>query len=198
MEVDAVSGALSPEDQIRCAVVEAMENIFRAILGENWEPKITYTIFPVTLEGHSNARTEASVGLKTSSRTAIRADIPIRYPDAECLSYRVDSRVFPVELGAVLARSSIFEAWCGHNMYEGAKVIVREVYSDGRERWRIADSLEQEVLYRGPYADMPWWAKQIVAQKWSHLPHVRIDTETSAMILFVSHKVPDGMTSMDD
>lgn len=177
---DQTNGAMPPETQITCAVEEVMGNIFTAIFGENRDPNITYNLSGITISGLGEAHAVASAMTQSGRKLLIKADVPIRYPDAECRSFRVDDSVFAVELNSATALGSKFQAWHGHNLYEGAKVIVRQVYRNGRERWRIADSLEREVLFRGPYDDLPWWAKKIVAKKWSHLPHVCLDTEARA------------------
>lgn len=191
------SGAMTPDVQIKCSVEEAMENAFRAIFGENRHPTITYTMSKVVESGLGTAYAMASALIETDRKLQLKADVPIRHPDAENGGYRVDDNLFVVEAND-WGEGSRYEVWCEHNPYNGAKVIVRQVYPDGRERWMVADSMEGEVLYRGSHASLFPWAKQVVAEKWPDLLHVQIDTETAAMKQFVSHKAPSNMSSYDD
>ena len=182
--MEKVTGALSPAVQIKCAVEEGMENIALAIFGENVRFGVTYELSQLVSNGLGVAQATA-VAVTSSGRTlSIKADVPIRHPDAMCGGYRIDEVPFKVEAND-WADCMAFEAWCENNPNLGAKVIVRAVYPDNRERFLVADSMEGEVLYRGPFESLFPWAKQVVAEKWSHLPHVCIDTETRAMMLLV-------------
>ncbi len=175
-----VTGALSPAVQIKCAVEEGMENIARAIFGENLHFVTTHELSKLVSGGVGMAHAKASAVTLSGQTLTIKADIPIRHPDAACGGYRIDDVPFEVEAND-WADGMKFGAWCENNPHLGAKVIVREVYQDNRERFLVADSMEGEVLYRGPFESLFPWAKQVVAEKWSHLSHVCIDTEKRAM-----------------
>jgi hypothetical protein len=185
------------EMQIKSAVEEAMENIMCAIFGENLPTIVGFDLSKITVNGLGMAHAHATaVRGKDSSR--LKADLPIRWPDAESVIFRIDDSVFTVEANS-WAKDFVFQVYCETNTAGGAKVIVRAVKENAptQERWMIADSMEGEVLYRGPWADLPRWAKEIVAVKWSHLPHVQLNSEVAAMVLFVSHKVPGDLSSAD-
>lgn len=168
------SGAMSPAIQIDCSVQEAMKNVALAIFGENFEFTVTLQQ-PDTSVGDRAVVNAKAEGWKSKNhhQMVATADLMIRFPDAEDGGYRIDDQVFRVDVSAGREYEGLkFEAWCEHNPYNGAKVIVRQVYPDGRERFIIADSMEEEILFRGVAKNMPDWARLIVSDKWSHVRHL--------------------------
>jgi hypothetical protein len=181
---------MSPEVQIRCAIEEGMANIFRAVFGENLSVDITYTLASEVISGVQMVAAQASFMSAKHRKFTVLATVPVQHPDIECGGYRIADEFFMVRAND-WAESCQFEVWCEHNPYNGAKVIVRHVFPDKRERWLVADSMECEVLYRGPFESLFPWAKEVVSEKWSHLPHVCLDTEQRAM-LFISLRTQGG------
>ncbi len=164
MEVDTVSGALSPEVQIKCAIEEGMENIFRAIFGENLRTSTEYKLSSAIVSGVQLAQ----VCIVSASQKKINAVVPVRHPDDACGGYRIDEVPFQVEAND-WAKGIHFEAWCENNPSLGAKVIVRQTQHKtvGRKyRWLVADSMESEVLYRGPWPNLFSWAKEVALKHW--------------------------------
>ena len=186
-----MTGALTPAVQIKCAVEEGMENIARAIFGENIRFITTYELSKLVAGGVGMVHAKASAVTPSGRTLTIKADMPIRYPDAACGGYRVDEVPFEVEAND-WAEGMKFGAWCENSPSLGAKVIVREVYADNRERFLVADSMEGEVLHRGPFESLFPWAKQVVAEKWPHLPHVCIDTEKRAVMMLLVLATQEG------
>lgn len=182
---------MSAEVQIRCAIEEGMKNIMCAIFGENLATTVSFTLLDSKGVGLDKAVSTATAELYGRA-VSVKADVPIRWPDAESCICRVADVPFVVEADN-WTKTCQFEAWCENNPYNGAKVIVRQVYPNAdweegcsaRERWLVADSMEGEVICRLPWENLPRWAKEVVAEKWSHLPHVCLDTETVAMAGFI-------------
>lgn len=182
-------GAMSADVQIKCAVEEGMANIMRAIFGENLKTSFLCDMSmaaTMVLPAGMTAEDQANRIL------SVTAEVPILKPDHESCIYRIADTPFMVKAND-WAAGFIFEAWCESNPYNGAKVIVRQVNPGLYERWLIADSMDGEVLYRGRFENLPFrWAKEVVAEKWAHLPHVQLDTETAVMVLFMSRRAPDA------
>lgn len=183
--MEEMTGALNPAVQIKCAVEEAMKNIGLALFGENLPFTVTYTLSESVTDGLQMAQAYASATTVHGRVLTIKTDVPIRHPDAACGGHRVDEVPFAFEANG-WARAFTYEAWCENNPGLGAAVIVRAVRTqDGAERFLVAESMESEVLYRGPFESLFPWAKAVVAEKWSHLPHVCIDTEKRVMMMLL-------------
>jgi hypothetical protein len=168
------SGAMSPATQIDCSVQEAMKNVALAIFGENFAFTVTFEQ-PDTSVGDRAVVVAKAEGWKSKNyhQMVATASLIIRFPDREDGGYRIDDTVFTVRVSGREHQGSQFEAWCEHNPYNGAKVIVRQVYPDARERFIIADSMEGEILFRGIGKNMPDWARVIVSVKWANIPHLK-------------------------
>jgi len=162
---------MSSEVQIRCAIGEGMENIFRAVFGQNMLCVTEYNVSKITVNGLGMAHARASAVTSSGRSLVIKADVSIRFPDAEDGEYRIDDSVFQVEAND-WAKDCLFQACCEHNLCNGAIAIVRQVSIDLPERWLVAGSKRGDVLFRCPHEHLPRWVKEIVAEKWSHLPHV--------------------------
>jgi hypothetical protein len=175
---------MSPEVQIRCAIEQVMENIARSIFGENLSVSTEYQLAGPVSGGLQITIVDTICKSVTGKLYPVEARLPIRHPD-ECGGFRIDNVCFSVKAGD-WANNCQFEAWCN-----GAKVIVHQVYPDGSERWLVADSMEREVLYRGSFESLFVWAKEVVAQKWSHLPYAYIDTEIRAARFIVGGNPAD-------
>jgi len=100
---------------------------------------------------------------------SVKAEVPISHPDAEHGNYRIADTAFAVNFAGEEEHLK-FEAWCENNPSLGAKVIVRRTdikAIQGRFHWMVADSMECEVLYQGPFAGLPTWAQEIAVKHWT-------------------------------
>lgn len=166
------------KQRIELALHEGMDNVVMACLSENLKPEFSFiqvSADEITALWRVVAKTE-HIG-----RTfTITADVPIRFPDEANGGYRIDDQIFAVHIDDY-GNAFEFQAWCECNPHNFTHAIVRQVGKQyDTERWLVGEAFEREVLYRGAWKDLPHWVKQIVAEKWSHLPHVSIDTEKRA------------------
>ena len=99
----------------------------------------------------------------TGRKMHCRAAVPVLSPDSENGGTRIDDVFFKVSIDDYLEHFH-FEAWCECNPYNGAKVIVRQVHMlepKSEDDWLIGGGMDECVEYRGEFARMPQWAKDI-------------------------------------
>jgi hypothetical protein len=167
----------------RAALKQGFENVIRATLGENLQPECRYVEVGLVEPGLTVWSAIAKLQYIGREFT-VDAMIPVRHPDVRCGSYRIDDALFEVRIDDYAA-AFIFEAWCEYNPY-GAATVVRQVALQTDiavpDRWLVAHSEEEEVLYRGIWDDLMPWAKKIATKHWSErVPYACIDTEKRAM-----------------
>jgi len=166
--------------QVTTLVEEAMQSIFVCIFGENRSSKVHFAWSRLMVNDLREVQAHA-VAQSDGRNLRLMVDLPVRGPDTVA-GYYLDDVPFAVDAN-IWGEKWQFTAWCGAYSPNGAITIVRG-YLAGEmpmERWYVAESVENQVLFRGSFDDMALRFKRIVAEKWSHLPHVSIDTELRAM-----------------
>ena len=157
-------------------VTEAMQSIFVCIFGENHNVAVQCAWSRLIVNDLREIYAYAVAHVNGRVLT-LRVDIPICGLDKSVHS-RIDDIPFKVDANG-WAQDWQFTAWCSEYSPNGAITIVRG-YRAGEvpmERWYVAESVENQVLFRGAFTDMAPRFNRIVAEKWSHLPHVSMDTE---------------------
>ena len=154
---------MAPATQIRVAIEEGMENIFRAIFGEGNTTTTTYELLPEVVSGQQTAVAKTVCTKGDAINCFVTAHVPIAHPNQEHGNYCIAEKFFSATAHDTMVEMS-YEAWCENNPNLGAKVLVEQRMVHDTV-WIIADSMECEVVYRGPFAGMPAWAKEIVDKR---------------------------------
>lgn len=152
-----------PVSDVEIVLYEGIHNIVTVIIGENLfdRRRVILKSSDVQSDRATLWDVVASVVDPSTGRTMLcKSSIPVTPPDAEVIGTRIADRFFKVTVDDYLEHF-IYEAWCEHNPYNGAMTIVRMIYPQGPDRWLIGGGMDNTVEYRGEFARMPQWAKDI-------------------------------------
>lgn len=173
--------ALYPLDTIRYVLHGGMRNIVAAIFSENLEPIMSVKRTAPAKEGVSTWQVKARVQYD-GERVNVLATVPVCHPDKVVPWFRIDpNAIVKIDIDGG-RKHFVYEAWCECDDMLGLdihQVIVRMARPvNGFEWWMT--TVGAKVHFRGAYDSLPLNNKETVAEKWSHLPHVCINTERRA------------------
>lgn len=143
------------------ALREGMSNFVLLTLGENLRPTIMCENTNQIEDGATIWRVIATVTPPSTGReVTFVASIPVSARDVEFAITRIADKFFKVKVDDYL-EDFHFEAWCECNPHNGAMAIVRVVRPNRPDRWLVGGGMDDEVQYRGEFARMPKWAKDV-------------------------------------
>ncbi len=143
------------------ALHEGMANIVLVTLGENLRPKIVCESEGLKNDHEDIWRVTATVTPPSTGRlVTFTSNMPISRPDAEYTVTRIANRFFNVTINDYFENFS-FEAWCECNPSNGAMAVVRMIRPNSPDRWLVGGGMDEEVHYRGEFARLPQWVKDI-------------------------------------
>ncbi len=152
-----------PMSDTEVVLYEGIHNIVTVIIGENLYDRRQVIMKNTGLQSAGATLWGVSAGVvdpSTGRKMLCKSSIPIMPADAEVMGTRIADRFFRVAVDDYLEHFR-FEAWCEHNPYNGAMTIVRLICPQGPDKWLIGGGMDNTVEYRGEFARMPQWAKDI-------------------------------------
>lgn len=153
---------MTPAMQIDASIREGFANVVLGIMGGVTPDFDLFTYQPCGEE--KDDVTCYAVTAKVTDQISIvifTATVPVRHPDSVSFLHRVDDVVFVVDTSL----GQQYQAWCEHEIYNGAIAIVR-CPPGHKEAWIVAGTLDDKILHMGDFSRMePRW-KQIVQRVW--------------------------------
>ncbi len=150
---------------IKPALEQAIVGVAACVFGENLHWEVSYKKIGSVTDGVQMYSVTAQAQTYSGEECCVIAEIPVRQPDMDVLSWRVDDRVFAVTANA-WAHNLKITAWTEYNPYNGALTIVHSEHPDVR-RWLVYNDLEGEILFRCGYEELPVLLRRIVKEKWA-------------------------------
>jgi hypothetical protein len=142
---------------------EGVRNIVTVIIGENLYDRHQVIMKNTGLQSSGATLWDVSASVvepSTGRKMLCKSSIPVMPPVAEVMGTCIANRFFTVAVDDYLKHFR-FEAWCEHNPYNGAMTIVRMICPQSSDKWLIGGGMDNTVEYRGEFARMPQWAKDI-------------------------------------